>query len=84
MREPATNRALEGAPTRNVASKAISAAHCTIEGKGTQTGLAIRHKDGQIISDSEIFKQQRFECGGMRYCVEADGGACRLTLESNP
>ncbi|MDP2430513.1 MAG: hypothetical protein Q8O33_00610 [Pseudomonadota bacterium] len=34
---------------------------------GTQTGWAIRLKDGQIISDSETFKPQRFEGGGMRY-----------------
>jgi Holliday junction resolvasome RuvABC endonuclease subunit len=34
---------------------------------GTQTGWAIRLIDGQIISDSETFKPQRFEGGGMRY-----------------
>ena len=34
---------------------------------GTQTGWAIRLKNGQIISDSETFKPQRFEGGGMRY-----------------
>ena len=34
---------------------------------GTQTGWAIRLKDDQIISDSETFKPQRFEGGGMRY-----------------
>ncbi len=34
---------------------------------GTQTGWAIRLKDSQIISDSETFKPQRFEGGGMRY-----------------
>ena len=34
---------------------------------GTQTGWAIRLKDGQIISGSETFKPQRFEGGGMRY-----------------
>ena len=34
---------------------------------GTQTGWAIRLKDGQIISNSETFKPQRFEGGGMRY-----------------
>ncbi len=34
---------------------------------GTQTGWAIRLKDGQIISDCETFKPQRFEGGGMRF-----------------
>ncbi|MDP2434002.1 MAG: hypothetical protein Q8O33_18570 [Pseudomonadota bacterium] len=34
---------------------------------GTHTGWAIRLKDGQIISDTEDFKPQRFEGGGMRY-----------------
>ena len=34
---------------------------------GTTTGWAIRIKDCQIISDSETFKPQRFEGGGMRY-----------------
>ena len=34
---------------------------------GTHTGWAILLKDGQIISDVEDFKPQRFEGGGMRY-----------------
>jgi Holliday junction resolvasome RuvABC endonuclease subunit len=34
---------------------------------GTQTGWAIRLQDEQIISNSETFKPQRFEGGGMRY-----------------
>lgn len=34
---------------------------------GSQTGWAIRQKDGQINSGSETFKPQRFEGGGMRY-----------------
>ena len=34
---------------------------------GTNTGWAVRLKDGQIISDTEIFRPQRFEGGGMRY-----------------
>ncbi len=34
---------------------------------GTHTGWAVRLKDGQIISDTEHFKPQRFEGGGMRY-----------------
>lgn len=34
---------------------------------GTNTGWAIRLKDGQIISDTETFRPQRFEGGGMRY-----------------
>jgi Holliday junction resolvasome RuvABC endonuclease subunit len=34
---------------------------------GTNTGWAIRLKDGQVISDTEAFKPQRFEGGGMRY-----------------
>ena len=33
---------------------------------GTNTGWAVRLKDGQIISDTEIFRPQRFEGGGMR------------------
>lgn len=34
---------------------------------GTHTGWAIQLRDGQIISDTENFKPQRFEGGGMRY-----------------
>ena len=34
---------------------------------GTNTGWAVRLKDGQIISDTETFRPQRFEGGGMRY-----------------
>ena len=34
---------------------------------GTNTGWALRHLDGSIISGTEHFKPQRFEGGGMRY-----------------
>ena len=34
---------------------------------GTQTGWALMGRDGHITSDSESFKPQRFEGGGMRY-----------------
>jgi len=34
---------------------------------GTQTGWALHHLDGTIISGSECFKPHRFEGGGMRF-----------------
>lgn len=34
---------------------------------GTQTGWALRDRDGAVTSGSESFKPQRFEGGGMRY-----------------
>jgi Holliday junction resolvasome RuvABC endonuclease subunit len=34
---------------------------------GTQTGWALQHLDGSVISGSECFKPHRFEGGGMRY-----------------
>ncbi len=34
---------------------------------GTQTGWAIRDRDGTVTSGSESFKPRRFEGGGMRY-----------------
>ena len=34
---------------------------------GTQTGWALRSRDGVVTSGTEPFKPQRFEGGGMRY-----------------
>ncbi len=34
---------------------------------GTQTGWAVRDRDGAVTSGTESFKPQRFEGGGMRY-----------------
>lgn len=34
---------------------------------GTNTGWALYHLDGSIISGTECFKPQRFEGGGMRF-----------------
>lgn len=34
---------------------------------GTQTGWAVRSRDGIITSGTQSFKPQRFEGGGMRY-----------------
>lgn len=34
---------------------------------GTNTGWALHHLDGSIISGTECFKPQRFEGGGMRF-----------------
>ena len=34
---------------------------------GTQTGWAVRDRDGTVTSGTESFKPQRFEGGGMRY-----------------